>query len=59
LVRFGKKGQATEQFFHTDAILLSWYKPWDGGIWEAFLPWSPGCVLLSCAEDIPDEFFEA
>lgn len=30
---------------------------WDGGVWEAYLPWAPACVLLSCAEDIPDQFF--
>lgn len=54
---FGLTGQATEQFFFTDALLLPWWKPWDGGVWEAYLPWGPGCVLLSCASDIPDEFF--
>jgi hypothetical protein len=55
---FGLEGQTTEQFFHTDAILLPWWRPWDGGIWEAYLPWAPGCVLLSNAEDIPDRFYE-
>lgn len=54
---FGLEGMATEQFFHTDALLLPWWRPWDGGVWEAYLPWAPGCILLSCAEDIPDEFF--
>ena len=55
---FGLQGQTTEQFFHTDAILLPWWRPWDGGVWEAYLPWAPGCVLLSNAEEIPDCFFE-
>ena len=55
---FGLEGQTTEQFFHTDAILLPWWRPWDGGVWEAYLPWAPGCILLSNAEDIPDIFFE-
>jgi len=30
---------------------------WDGGVWEAYLPWGAACALLSCAEDIPDQFF--
>lgn len=55
---FGKKGQATEQFTYTDGVVLPWPHPWDGGIWEANLPWAAACVLLSCADDIPDEFFE-
>lgn len=54
---FGLEGMATEQFFHSDAILLPWWRPWDGGVWEAYLPWAPGCILLSCAEDIPNDFF--
>lgn len=52
---FGKTGQATEQFYYTDG-LVGW-KPWDGGIWECSLSWASACVLLSCAEDIPSEFF--
>jgi hypothetical protein len=55
---FGLEGQTTEQFFHTDAILLPWWRPWDGGVWEAYLPWAPGCILLSNAENIPNSFFE-
>ena len=54
---FGKKGHSTEQFFYSDALLLPWWKPHDGGVWEANLPWSSGCPLLSSAEDIPDEFY--
>jgi len=56
---FGKTGHATEQFFYSDALLLPWYRPHDGGVWEAYLPWCTASVLLSCAEDIPDEFFNA
>ncbi len=55
---FGKEGQATEQFFYTDGLVLPWPGPWDGGIWAASLSWASACVLLSCAEDIPDEFFQ-
>jgi len=55
---FGKTGQATEQFFYTDGLVLPWPGPWDGGIWAASLSWASACVLLSCAEDIPDEYFE-
>ncbi len=54
---FGKTGMATEQFFYTDGLCCPWWQPWDGGVWEANLPWAAACVLLSCAEDIPDEFF--
>ncbi|UCE06628.1 MAG: hypothetical protein JSW07_00890 [bacterium] len=54
---FGKKGMTTEQFTYTDGVVLPWPHPWDGGIWEANLPWAGACILLSCAEDIPDEFF--
>lgn len=56
---FGKKGMATEQFTYTDGVVLPWPHPWDGGIWEANLPWAAACVLLACAEAIPDEFFES
>lgn len=55
---FGEIGFQTEQFFHTDAILLPWWKKHDGGIWEAYLPWASGCIILNAAEDIPDDFFE-
>jgi len=55
---FGKEGQATEQFFYTDGLVLPWPGPWDGGIWAASLSWASACVLLSCVEDIPDEFFQ-
>jgi hypothetical protein len=55
---FGKKGDATEQFTYTDGVVLPWPHPWDGGIWEANLPWAAACILLSCSEDIPDEFFD-
>ena len=54
---FGRTGQATEQFTYTDGLVLPWPGPWDGGIWKASLSWASACVLLSCAEDIPDEFF--
>lgn len=54
---FGATGMATEQFFHTDGLLLPWWRPWDGGVWEAFLPWSSGCILLSSAEEIPPWFY--
>ena len=54
----GTEGMATEQFFYTDGLCCPWWNPWDGGVWEADLPWAAACVLLSCAEDIPDEFFE-
>ncbi len=55
---FGKEGQATEQFTYTDGIVLPWPGPWDGGIWAASLSWASACVLLSCVEEIPDEFFK-
>ncbi len=54
---FGKEGQATEQFTYTDGLVLPWPGPWDGGIWAASLSWASACVLLSCVEEIPDEFF--
>jgi hypothetical protein len=54
---FGKTGHSTEQFFYSDGILLPWWRPHDGGVWEANLPWASACPLLSCAEDIPDDFF--
>lgn len=54
---FGESGFQTEQFFHTDALLLPWWKKHDGGIWEAYLPWASGCIILNAAEDIPDDFF--
>ncbi|OQA95819.1 MAG: hypothetical protein BWY22_02004 [Bacteroidetes bacterium ADurb.Bin217] len=55
---FGESGFQTEQFFHSDALLLPWWKKHDGGIWEAYLPWASGCIILNAAEEIPDEFFE-
>ena len=55
---FGKTGQATEQFFYTDGLVLPWPGPWDGGIWKESLSWASACILLSCAEDIPDYFFD-
>lgn len=55
---FGKEGMATEQFFYTDGLCCPWWNPWDGGVWEADLPWAAACVLLDCASDIPDSFFE-
>jgi hypothetical protein len=55
---FGKEGQATEEFFYTDGLVLPWPGPWDGGIWAASMSWASACVLLSCAEEIPDEFFQ-
>ena len=54
---FGKTGEATEQFFYTDGLVLPWHTAWDGGVWEASLSWASACVLLSCAEDIPDVYF--
>jgi hypothetical protein len=54
---FGKAGHSTEEFFYSDGILLPWWRPHDGGVWEANLPWSSACPLLSCSEDIPDKFF--
>lgn len=54
---FGGLGFETEQFFHSDALLLPWWKKWDGGIWEAYLPWASGCVILNATEQIPDDFF--
>ena len=54
---FGKAGYSTEQFFYSDSILLPWWRPHDGGVWEANLPWSSACPLLSCSEEIPDEYF--
>lgn len=55
---FGLKGMCTEQYFYSDALLLPWWKKWDGGIWEVNLPWGAACALLSCAEDIPDRYFQ-
>ncbi len=55
---FGEIGFQTEQFFHSDALLLPWWKKHDGGIWEAYLPWASGCIILNAAEDIPDTFFQ-
>ena len=54
---FGTTGMATEQFFYSDGLCCPWNRPWDGGVWEENLPWAAACVLLSCAEDIPDSFF--
>ncbi len=51
-------GQATEQFFYTDGLVLPWPGSWDGGIWMESLSWASACILLSCVEDIPDEFFD-
>lgn len=56
---FGLRGQATEQFFNSDALICPWNRPWDGGVWEASLPWAAASVLLSAAEEIPDRFFDA
>lgn len=53
---FGKKGWATEQFYHSDASQDG--ENWDGGIWNAYLPWAAACVLLNLSEDIPNDFFE-
>jgi len=54
---FGKTGYSTEQFFYTDALVCPWWRPWDGGVWEANLSWASACYILSAADDIPDEFF--
>jgi hypothetical protein len=54
---FGKKGQGTEAFYYSDGLVIPWWKAWDGGIWEESLAWSLACLLLSCAEDIPDDFY--
>ncbi len=54
---YGKTGQATEQFFYTDGLVLPWYRPWDGGVWEASLSWASACILQSCSEEIPDKYF--
>jgi hypothetical protein len=53
---FGKAGWGTEQFFHSDGLQDN-NLPWDGGIWKGHIPWAVACVLLNCAEDIPDSFF--
>ena len=54
---FGKKGWATEQFFHTDAVQDNPARIEDGGIWPDYLPWAASCVLLSSAVDIPDQYY--
>jgi len=57
---FGHKGEGTEQFLYTDAFNNASSgrdEAWDGGVWENFLPWATSCVILNCAEDIPDVFF--
>jgi hypothetical protein len=54
---FGKKGWATEQFFHSDGIQDDPRRINDGGIWPDYLSWAASCVLLSTSEDIPDEFY--
>jgi len=54
---FGKKGCATEQFFHTDGIQDDPNRTPDGGIWKHYLSWAAACVLLSSAADIPDEYY--
>ena len=54
---FGKKGWATEQFFHTDGIQDDSSRIPDGGIWFSYLSWAAACVLLSTAEDIEDEYY--
>ncbi|MBN1997222.1 hypothetical protein JW935_06710 [candidate division KSB1 bacterium] len=53
---FGGEGWATEQFFHSDGLQDD-NTPWDGGVWKGHLPWASACVLMNCAEDIPDEYF--
>ena len=55
---FGRTGEATEQFFYTDGLVLPWHCSWDGGVWDDALSWASACVLMSCADDIPDSYFE-
>jgi hypothetical protein len=55
---YGKKGWATEQFFHSDGIQDDPARIPDGGIWPDYLSWAAACVLLSCAADIPDELYK-
>jgi hypothetical protein len=54
---FGKKGWATEQFFHSDGKQDDPNRIVDGGIWKDYLSWAAACVLLSSCADIPDELY--
>lgn len=54
---FGKRGWATEQFFHSDAIRDDLSRKPDGGIWPAFIPWAASCALLSTCAAIPAEYY--
>lgn len=55
---FGKKGFATEQFFHSDGKQDDVNRVVDGGIWKDYLSWAASCVLLSSTADIPDEYYK-
>ena len=54
---YGKKGWATEQFFHSDGKQDDPNRIVDGGIWYDYLSWAAACVLLSSAVEIEDELY--
>ncbi len=44
---YGKKGWASEQFYHSDGVQNTHEHLEDGGIWPVYLTWAASCVLLS------------
>ncbi len=54
---YGKKGWATEQFFHSDGKQDDPARIVDGGIWYDYLSWAAACVLLSLVSDIQNDVY--
>ena len=54
---YGKKGWATEQFYHTDGVQDYEDRISEGGIWKDYLSWAAACVLLSSVSNIDDEHY--
>lgn len=54
---FGKRGWATEQFFHSDGRQDDPKRIEDGGIWYDYLSWAAACTLLSTAVEIEDDYY--
>ena len=54
---YGKRGWATEQFYHTDGIQDFPDRVGEGGIWADYLSWAAACVLLSSVAGIEDEYY--